>query len=190
MKIFNKLAILAASLAMSSGLMQTEVHAASFSRIVNLDARENTTNNAISLNLLAGTYKVNYIGMSDGGNYDAWNAWGEGVTSFCNSHGEGCRKGWINSYRISFEGFSDMFSSPSVYRNPLQAMQNAVDTSFTLASNTKVNFFIADNYYQDNVGGVSLRLSSQSIPEPTSVISLFAVGAISLFIYKRQEQIV
>ncbi|MBV6628114.1 MAG: PEP-CTERM sorting domain-containing protein [Rivularia sp. (in: Bacteria)] len=190
MKIFNKLTILAASLAISSSLMSTEAQAASFSRIVNLDAKENTTTNAISLNLLAGTYTVDYIGMNDGGKYDAWNAWGEGVTKFCNRNGEGCRKGWINSYLISFDGFSKMFSSPSVYISPLQALQNAVDTSFTLASNTKVNFSIADSFYDDNVGGVSLRLSSQSIPEPTSVLSLLAVGAVSLSIYKRQKQIV
>ena len=190
MKIFSNLVILAVSLAMSSSLMQTEAQAASFKRIVDLNARDNDTSNPISLNLSAGTYKVDYIGINDGGKYDAWNGWGDGVTSFCNGNGEGCQKGWINSYRISFEGFSDMFSSPSVYSNPIQAMQNAVDTSFTLKSNTEVNFFISDSVYGDNVGGVSLRISSQSIPEPSSVLSLFAIGAVSLSIYQRQKQIV
>ena len=156
MKILNKLAIFTASVAVSISMVQTEAKAASFNRIINLDAKQDTTSNPISLDLSAGVYSVDYIGMNDGGIYDAWNAWGDGVTEFCNRNGEGCIKGWINSYRISFDGFTNMFSGSSVYATASQAMQNAVDTSFTLASDTKVNFFIGGTAITKIMSGVYL----------------------------------
>jgi len=189
MKILNKLAIFTAASAVNIVVVQTEAQAASFKQIINLDAKENTTDNTISLDLAAGVYSVDYIGIDDGGMYDAWNAWGEGVTDFCNRNGEGCIKGWINSYRISFDGLTNMFSSSSVYASASQAMQNAVDTSFTLESDTKVKFFIGDSYYKDNSGGVSLKLSSQSIPEPTTKLGLLALGAATISTLKRKKQL-
>ncbi len=192
MKILSKLAILTVSVVVSIGISQTEAKAASFNRIINLDAKQDTISNPISLNLSAGVYSVDYIGMNDGGMYDAWNAWGDGVTEFCNQNGEGCIKGWFNSYRISFDGFTNMFSGSSVYATASQAMQNAVDTSFSLVSDTKVNFFIGDSNYKDNVGGVSLKLSasSQSIPEPTSMLGLLALATVSISTLKRKKQLI
>ncbi|MGB3758633.1 MAG: PEP-CTERM sorting domain-containing protein [Rivularia sp. (in: cyanobacteria)] len=192
MKILSKLAILTAGVAVSIGILQTEAKAASFNRIINLDAKQDTNSNPISLDLSAGVYSVDYIGMNDGGMYDAWNAWGDGVTEFCNRNGEGCIKGWFNSYRISFNGFTNMFSGSSVYATASQAMQNAVNTSFSLASDTKVNFFIGDSNYKDNVGGVSLKLSasSQSIPEPTSMLGLLALATVSISTLKCKKQLI
>ncbi len=192
MKILKKLAILTVSAVVSIGILQTEAKAVSFNRIINLDAKQDTTSNPISLDLSAGVYSVDYIGMNNGGMYDAWNAWGDGVTEFCNRNGEGCIKGWINSYRISFDGFTNMFSGSSVYATASQAMQNAVDTSFTLESDTKVDFFIGDSNYKGNVGGVSLKLSSssQSIPEPTTMFGLLTVGGIGISTLKRKKQMI
>jgi hypothetical protein len=190
MKLLNKLAMFTAGIAIGISLGQTEAQAASFTRILNLDAKQTTTNKPISLDLSAGVYSVDYIGINDGGMYDAWNPWGEGVTDFCNGNGEGCIKGWINSYRISFDGLTKMFSSPSVYASASQAMQNAVNTSFTLASDTQVDFFIGDGYYKDNGGGISLKLSSQSIPEPSAKLGLLALGAASISTLKGKKQLV
>lgn len=188
MKVFNKLAMLAAGVMISFGVMQ-EAQAAGFNQIVNIDALQNTTSNPISLNLSAGTYSVDYIGMNNGGAYDAWNAWGEGRVSQCDSNGEGCRTGWLNNYSISFDGFNQTFATGR-YANALQAMQNALSTSFTLASDTTVNFFVKDSHYRDNVGGVSLNVSSQSVPEPASMLGFLAVGTIGVSQLKRKKQVV
>ncbi|AFY57731.1 hypothetical protein Riv7116_5351 [Rivularia sp. PCC 7116] len=67
MKLINKLAMVAAGVAVSFGVFQTEAKAATFNQIVDIDARQNSP---ISLTLSAGTYSVDYIGVSDGGNYN------------------------------------------------------------------------------------------------------------------------
>ncbi|MGB3654346.1 MAG: hypothetical protein WBA41_24490, partial [Rivularia sp. (in: cyanobacteria)] len=105
MKVFNKLAILATGIAVGFGVMQPVAQAASFSQIVDIDSKQNTTSNPISLMLSAGTYSVDYIGMDEGGVYSGWNAW-EGNVEGCNSNGENCRRGWRNRYGISFDGIS------------------------------------------------------------------------------------
>lgn len=195
MKIFNKLAMVAAGVVAGFGVMPAEAQASSFNQFINLDAKLNSESNAISVNLSAGTYSVDYIGINEGGVYDGWNAW-QGVVGDCSSDGEGCRRGWRNDYSISFDDFSQLFATTGVYATPLQALQNAVNISFTLASATTVNFFIGDNYYEDNVGGVSLRLSSDNIstpktvPETASILGLLAVGAIGLSTLKAKKQIV
>ena len=189
MKFFKKLAMVAAGVAVSFGVMQTEAQAGQFNQIININALENTTSNPISLDLSAGTYSVDYIGINDGGTYDAWNAWGEGIVSGCDSNGEDCQNGWLNNYSISFDGSEQTFATGR-YASALQAMQNALNTSFTLASDTTINFFIKDSHYKDNVGGVSLNLSSQSVPEPASMLGLLAVGTIGVSQLKRKKQVV
>ena len=190
MKIFNQLAILAAGIVMGFSVMPTEARAGSFKQVINLDAKLNSESNPISMNLSAGTYSVDFIGIDDGGIYDSWNAW-EGVVGGCDSDGEGCRRGWRNDYGISFNGFNQLFATTDVYQTRLQALQNALDISFTLPSATTVNFFIGDYYYEDNIGGVSLKLSSaKTIPETASIFPLLAVGTIALSTLKFKKQIV
>ncbi len=193
MKVFNKLAMLGAGIAIGFGAMQPVAQAASFSEIIDIDSKQNTTSNPISLMLSAGTYSVDYIGINDGGVYSGWNAW-EGKVEKCNSNGENCRRGWKNRYGISFDGVSNLYTSGKNYATVSQAMLNAVNTSFTLASDTTVNFFINDKFYDDNIQGVSLRLSStsisQSVPEPASMLGLLAVGTIGVSTLKRKKQAV
>ena len=193
MKVFNKLAMLAAGITIGFGVMQPVARAASFSQIIDLDSKQNTTSNPISLMLSAGTYSVDYIGMDEGGVYEGWNAW-EGKVERCDSKGENCRRGWRNRYGISYDGVSNLFTSGKNYATVSQALQNAVDTSFTLASDTTVNFFINDKFYDDNIEGISLRLSStsisQSVPEPASMLGLLAVGTIGVSTLKRKKQAV
>lgn len=188
MKIFNKLAIIAAGITMSFGMLQPEARAASFNQIIDIDAKLNTRNNLVSLMLSAGTYGVDYIGMNDGGAYDGWNAWGR--VSGCNSNGENCTNGWLNSYVISFKNFSQIVTSNNRYSNSFIATQNAVNLSFTLPSDMMVNFFIPDSVYEDNVGGISLKLSSQSVPEPSSMLGLLAIGTLGISTLKLKKQLV
>ena len=187
-RVYNKLGILAAGIVAGFGVIQTEAQAASFNQIIDIDARLNSNNNPISLMLSAGIYSVDYIGKNDGGAYDAWNAWGS--VFGCDSNGENCSIGWLSRYSISSNNFNQTLAGNSRYDTALMAMQNALDTSFTVASDSTVNFFIPDSVYGDNEGGVSLRLSSQSIPEPASILGLLSVGAIGISIFKGKKQAV
>ncbi len=56
--------------------------------IVNINSKTNGTNNPIILTLSAGIYNVTPIGIADGGDYNAWNAWGN--TSGCDGDGANC----------------------------------------------------------------------------------------------------
>ena len=184
MKLINKLAMVAAGIAVSFGVFQTQAKAATFNQIVNIDSTQNSASNPISLMLSAGTYSVDYIGTSDGGAYDGWNAWGT-------STGNGT--GWMNRYTVFTTDFTQEYTSPSVYNTPLLALQNAVDSTFTLTSDTLVNFSIRDSAYGDNAGGVSLRVASvasQAVPEPASMLGLLAVASIGVSSLKRKKKAV
>lgn len=67
--------------------------------VVNVDALSGA---GTTVALGAGTYSVSYAGLAGGGNYDAFNFWGQ-VTG-CNSQGSGCGRGWTNSFAIDFGG--------------------------------------------------------------------------------------
>lgn len=142
--------------------------------IVNLDAVTNTTGNPVVESCGAGTYDVVPIGITDGGAYDAWNAWGEVVDP-----GAGTGRGWIHSY--SFD--SDQFPAVNIYSGvryatPAEALANATSSSFTLNSPGDVLFYISDINYADNVGGVSLRIEEvpPALPVPGAVL-LAGLGA-------------
>ncbi len=60
--------------------------------IVNINARTNTTTNPVVISFDAGTYDVVPIGISDGGAFNAWNAWSGGPNP-------PSKAGWLNSYR-------------------------------------------------------------------------------------------
>ena len=193
MKLVNKFAIIAAGIAVSFGVIQGQAQAASFNQIVDIDAKQNTTSNPFELMLSAGTYSVTQIGTADGGAYDAWNAWGANRVSGCDDNGAGCRNGWLNSYAISSNDFDQTASNKNRYDSPLTALQNAVDSTFTLTSDTLVDFSIKDSAYGDNVGGVSLRVASvasQAVPEPASMLGLLAVGSIGVSSLKRKKKAV
>ncbi|MCJ8279060.1 MAG: PEP-CTERM sorting domain-containing protein, partial [Rivularia sp. ALOHA_DT_140] len=128
-------------------------------------------------------------GIKEG--YDAWNAWGRNRVSGCDANGEECSKGWLNGFSISSDDFTKKIPNVSPYATPLIALQNALNTTFTLTSDSTVNFFFRDTNYRDNFGGVSLKLSSvQAVPEPASVLGLLAVGSIAVSGLKRKKQAV
>ena len=67
--------------------------------VINVDALSGA---GTTVALGAGTYTVSYAGLAGGGNYDAFNFWGE-VTG-CDAQGTGCARGWTNSFAIDFGG--------------------------------------------------------------------------------------
>ena len=156
--------------------------------IIDIDARINTTTNPVTHFFAAGTYDVTPIGVAAGGAYDAWNAWG--FVAGCDSNGENCSNGWINSYSLSAPGLgvpAQTFSDGGRYATPLQALNAAISTQFTIATSGTVNFFITDNPYTDNLGGMSLHVTSQPIPEPSTVL-LFSTGMVGLIGFARRRR--
>lgn len=146
------------------------------------------------ISFAAGTYRITPIGIADGGQYNAWNAWGAGEVSECDEVGQ-CSRGYINSYSFGFVGENDFITematvggsvvdgTASAYQTPLLALANAESYVFSVAQPEKLYFYLRDgaNWYYDNAGGMSLSI--QAIPEPkimTLVISGLLLAAVSL----------
>lgn len=193
MKFLNvKFLVILVSTAIGLNIIETNAaQAASFtSQIINIQA--NNPHNSITLDLSAGEYAVNYIGIADGGIYDGWNAWGTQVNnvSGCDLAGKQCQIGWGNGYFISLNNGPDAyfgygngkFSTVSLAREN-SALSN---TSFTLLDNGTAKFFIPDSYYPDNLGGVSLKIEKKSVPEPFTTSGILLVGSIGLLLKKKK----
>ncbi len=154
------------------------------------------------VNLAAGSYAAQYIGPADGGAFDAWNAWG--AVDFCNGAGMNCNRGWIYQFLVDFGhgvgnfdrtdlaagGLSPIAGDNRIYATAGQALAAAqtdlAPFSFTLAAAQAVNFYIGDSRYDDNEGGISLRIvekvaDSSGAPEPGAwallITGFFAAGA-------------
>lgn len=135
---------------------------------VHLDAKTNTSSNAVQLNLKAGTYSITPFKDDT---YTAWNAWSS-VTG-CSADGTGCSKGWVNNYSFTTpSGTTNVRTSDtSRYATADLALLNALSSTFTLLSDATVEFFISDTFYRDNIGGMSLNVSAVPVP---AALFLFA----------------
>ncbi len=145
---------------------------------INIDALVNTTANPVTEFLTAGTYNVTMIGIADQGDFDAWNAWGGNTSG---------NMGWLNSYRISSDQFDTISMGDGIrYKDPLEALDNALATSFTLAADGLVNFYIADSNYRDNIGGISLNVAPT--PEPGTIVLLgLGLAGIAFGVNRRKK---
>ncbi len=143
--------------------------------IVNIDALTNTPSNPVTLFLAAGSYDVTPIGISDGGQYNAWDA---NITDAVPS--------WVNAYSISSDQFATFRTWDLVfYTSDLLALENANSASFTLTTPGNVNFFNADSFFPDNGAGMSLQISSVPIP---SAVWLLLTGISALLGITRRQR--
>ncbi len=142
--------------------------------IINVDSRINTPSNPVSVFFGSGVYEVTPIGIADGGAFNAWNPRG-GLVTGCDTNGENCTWGWLHMYRIRSNQFADISvnqsSFPPKFSSDLLALDNALDTSFTLTSPGFVEFVNNDSLFSDNIGGMSFRVSATpNVPEPTTLV--------------------
>jgi hypothetical protein len=125
-------------------------------KIINIEAR---WMRSVTDFLPAGDYKVEYIGVAQGGQYNAWN------------YRYNYYPWWSNQYQIDSSEFS--FSTGRLSENwgsDTLALANAKNTTFVLTKDGNVTFWIYDTLYDDNTGGISLRVTS--IPTPATNITL------------------
>lgn len=173
-KLFFKMLSVLILLLMSFGV--------SYAAIININSVTNHELNPVSLFLQSGVYTVDPIGVSEGGLYNAWNAWNFGQVTGCDANGENCTLGWINQYQIWSSEFPDMLITDGVrYSTAALALENALGTSFTLLNDSFVNFLLNDgpngSLNWDNVGGISLDVTSDTVapvPEPSTFLLLGA----------------
>lgn len=174
-------------LALTSGLANAS------SVIINVDAQWQYWSYHYSPILLdAGTYQINPIGISEGGAYNSWNAWGAGETSGCDQNGI-CDRGYLNSYSFGYVdaggsvheiatiGGSVVEGTAQAYQTQFLALAHSQSCLFTLTSPTSLYFYLRDgeSWYGDNVGGMSLSIQTVPAP-PVSILLLTALCLLGL----------
>ncbi|MEO9090791.1 MAG: PEP-CTERM sorting domain-containing protein [Rhodanobacter sp.] len=167
--------------------------------VVNLDGHANASTNgstAKSVNLAAGTYEVTFT-QDEFTAFSRWNG-----NAGCDGDGTHCRQGWESSAVIAIGGQTFYFgdsdgnggygpnSDGSYYASAAQSFAHAGIYShlFTLGAAGDVSFYIFDDALSDNRGGISLSVTSVSVPEPAGLpFLLVGFGAIGLLACKRRK---
>lgn len=154
------------------------IGAAAQATIITIDSTD--PNNGTTLSLGAGDYRVDLIQDQ----YIAWNAWGR--ETGCDGAGQNCTRGWINSYVIeSIElGRLGVGDSSVRFATAMQAFDTAMPFFFTLSSTQDVEFFRPDSNFNDNEGGLSLRLTDVSEP---ATLALLGLGVIAFAALRRRR---
>jgi PEP-CTERM motif len=150
-----------------------------------------------TVDLGVGTYTVTFVGVADGAAYDAWNPFGavtgcDGSGANC---AQGYRNAFLitapslvgggSYYSTVDNNYSSALRSLSAYQDAeaagelvtALASSDLMDSAsystlvgpitITLAAPTAVKFSVFDTFFGENVGGVSLDLSS-TVPEPAT----------------------
>lgn len=137
--------------------------------IININGKNHTPSSPKLMFFEAGIYDVEPIGKADGGAYDAV------------SLHDGWQGSWTHRYGINSSLFSAIVSCPhQYYKDALTALDHAVGTSFTLASDANVEFYIIDNPHYDNVGGISLDVNAVPSPGAVWLLGSGLVGLVGL----------
>jgi hypothetical protein len=128
------------------------VSAAADEVIVNIDARTNNELQPISRSFGPGTYDVTPIGMDQGGSYNAY------------MYDKAQPDSWVHAYTISSSQFPTLWRGDG--RNYLtgeEALAHAEKAEFELSAPGDVQFYIEDTLFEDNIGGISLKVVPREI---------------------------
>jgi hypothetical protein len=147
--------------------------------IVNLDGLNSY---GVNVTLSTGDHLVSWIGIADGGLYDAWSPWGD-------------RSGnnWLNHIDVSIDQVITGYGTETLYSTPADALAATQGLAFhlNLSSDKVVNFMVADGYFADNRGGVSLYISNISppVPEPETYAMMLAGLGLLGFAARRKQSV-
>jgi hypothetical protein len=112
--------------------------------IIDVNATVNNTANPVFVSLAAGAYSVTPVGISGGGAYDAWNAWGStncAVSTGCPQTIPTTFIGWKSSYDV----VSDAITAVSVSGSPLAPVAAEQFGSYWLVSGSEPHRYHVDN---------------------------------------------
>lgn len=119
-------------------------------QIVNVSASQNRyLDNPVVVRLAAGQYDVVPVGVAQGGAYNAWSPWISAT------------RWWSVYYAWTDDFLVRRGEHGAFYATDVEALAHAESSSFVLASEQAVSFSVADSLYDDNVGGMSLLVSSR-----------------------------
>ena len=161
---------------------------ASGQQIVDISALSNGTSNPVVVTLAPGLWRVVAVDPNQGGAHTAWHAW-NGQNTGCGATPGACTQGWMWNYFIQCPGMPSVkvgavypgVGSPK-FATAGEAFATAPEHWFPLTTPTPVSFWIGDSNYQDNLGGVSVRVDSATPTYPLftaspATISVSAGGA-------------
>lgn len=126
----------------------------------------------------AGTYDVSFIGIADGGQFDAINYWGS--VSGCDGSGANCSTGYLHRVTCSIPGVGDVQINPlpEIWQTPALALANAPTGLSFEADAGDLECWIVDGNYSDNIGGISLQLDLRQVT--VAIPTLGAAGLAAL----------
>ncbi len=125
------------------------------SYVVNLNANSNGEDNPIHLTLEEGDYTITPISA----HYNAWLPWSSIDNCYTD---ERCVQGWSNQYQYVIDENVNT-AGESQFKTPELALSSATQTTFFLGSDSEVSFLLSDNIYDDNQGGMSLKIEKSII---------------------------
>jgi len=169
--------------------------------ILNIDAqKEYWKRHGVGQDLFwfeAGAYSVKPVNKSSGGTYTAWSHFCGDVRN-CSSNGI-CERGFSNSYAFYTEalGWADLtvvggrvdLNSSIYFATEELAFNRAMSAQFNLDEAGYMRFFVFDQdvSYRDNLGGVSLTVTTHAIPA-LGTIYLFGIGVIALVWFRLRRE--
>jgi hypothetical protein len=127
------------------------------STIVNINSRSNNAATPVNVSLAAGTYQIETIGTSEGGQFNAWNPWYTSIPTTCTEAG-GCPRtypttigtksttGWLNTYQVTSPYITEV-SVNGYLINPVQAEPPVLPfVSFFVVSSQTTYFRVEDGF--------------------------------------------
>lgn len=125
------------------------------SYVINLSANSNGVDNPVHLTLEEGDYTITPITS----HYSAWLAWSSIDNCYTD---ELCIQGWSNQFQYVIDENVNT-AGESQFKTPELALSNATETTFFLGSDTEVSFLLFDSIYDDNQGGMSLKIEKNTV---------------------------
>ena len=153
---------------------------ADWSTVVNVPGTTNPSVNPVTIQLDAGTYTVTIVEPPyPGAIYTAYSFYSYGGL-------------WSTNLTITLAAspYTQLFINPDgIWSDPNTAFQNSQSGSFTITTSELVNLGVADSYYGDNTGGVSVLLDGNptSTPIPAAAY-LLGSGLLGLVAVRKKMQ--
>lgn len=158
--------------------------------LINIDS---TSDVGTTIELSGGNYEATVVGTAGGGAYDAWNMWGNDVTSGCDEGGVCTTNGWHLQYRVTKSDGSvwSRTQPETLYETTALALANTVVLVFTVPFTQNVLFQNIDSNYTDNYGGVSLMITliHSEVPEPPQFLFMAfgLLGVVTVAAKRRRD---